>query len=364
MSIAEIADFVVKNNEINFVGFAITPWHLLGVESCISYLRNDVGLCINPGLVIMKHKQTGYALNENDIKDKQFSFVIKHNEIYTARKEILRFFQYIRFFLSRKKTFDNIFIASPAKLHLMFGNEIFRKTNKRIKFIITDEGCAQHMGTLYNGGNVGKKIRIYRLINRFFNYIFLKRNNVLHHTLLLPSKKEKFIVNQQVANSYLRIMKKKYSENIYSFNEKSVLLCTTAWQRNNILDDEDEVCLRKVVNLCKNAGYKIYLKTHPRDRYFEKIALDICDELLETCVPIEVLYCQNKLPKIIISYSSTVLVTAKIFTKIQPICLTSLLNRTKISSFYLNEIDAFKKAFDGFVYFPTNFDDVVANSHI
>ena len=355
LSIAEIADLVVKNNEINFVGFAITPWHLLGVESCINYLKKDKNLQINSGLVIMKHRQTGFALNESDVSQKDFKFVVKHNEKFVIKKEIIRFLQYIVFFFKKKKTSEDIYIACPAKLHLMFGNEIFRKTNKNIRFIITDEGVAQYMNTLFKGKGVEKKIAIYRSINSFFNRIFLKKGEVISHTLLQPTLNDEYVINQQVVDSYKKIIKNKYSEDCYPFDNNAILICTTAWKRDDIVNNEDTILLKKVIKICKQIGYKIYLKTHPRDKYFETIATEICDIQLDATVPVECVYCQSKLPKFIMSFSSTVLVTAKLFTEMQPICLTDLLERNRISMFYITEIDAFKNAFEKFVFFPNNF---------
>ena len=180
----------------------------------------------------------------------------------------------------------------------------------------------------------------------------------MFHCLLQYTADHLWDINKLVAQSYLDIIKQKYDSQNSLFEKNSILICTTAWHREDITANEDYLILKKTVDLFKMKGYKIYLKTHPRDNFFEKKASEICDKQLDASLAIECVYCQEILPKYIISFSSTVLVTAKIFTGIQPICLTDLLDRKAISSFYLNEIDAFKSTFRDFVYFPNNWETI------
>lgn len=59
----------------------------------------------------------------------------------------------------------------------------------------------------------------------------------------------------------------------------------------------------------------------------------------------------------IISFSSTILVTAKILFNIPTFNISELLNQSNISKFYLNEIDSFKKTFKQSTYFVKNLAD-------
>ena len=160
-------------------------------------------------------------------------------------------------------------------------------------------------------------------------------------------------INNDVVESFLSIMDRKVN---ISFPKQSAILCTTAWNRNSINDENDLVLIKKIINILYTSGYNIYLKTHPRDNYFASKINELPHTILLQDFEIEQLFVQNDLPKYIISFSSTVLVNAKIFSKIYPICITDLLNRSCISSFYLQEIDSFKETFGELIFYPSSLE--------
>ena len=56
---------VIRNQpSINFIAFAITPWHALSIDALILKL-NTQGVNIKAAIVIVEHCQSGYVINEH-----------------------------------------------------------------------------------------------------------------------------------------------------------------------------------------------------------------------------------------------------------------------------------------------------------
>ena len=141
--------------------------------------------------------------------------------------------------------------------------------------------------------------------------------------------------------------------------EKSVIICTTAWERTHIIDDEDLRVLRDVCNYLNSMGVRLFLKTHPRDKYFISKSTDLGCEILETKGFVLESIFSFATPMAVISFSSTTLVTANLIWNIPVFCLSKMLDRTKISSYYLNEIDGFYRTFKRNICFVDNLKDIV-----
>ena len=69
---------------------------------------------------------------------------------------------------------------------------------------------------------------------------------------------------------------------------KTIVICTTAWKRNSVLDNEDLRVLKIITDDLFARGYSLALKTHPRDHFFVKTCiakiLAICSKMLNQYV--------------------------------------------------------------------------------
>ena len=143
-----------------------------------------------------------------------------------------------------------------------------------------------------------------------------------------------------------------------SLIEQSIIICTTAWDRKQVYDDEDLRVLKNVCDYLRRKGMNILLKTHPRDTFFAQ-KVDLLDsQLLETDVfPMECI-CEACRPKGIISFSSTILVTAKVFWEIPTYCLADMLDVSKVGEIYKKEVQCFKRTFEKFTQFISSPEEI------
>ena len=349
MKAKEVVNFVKNHPEINVVAFGYTPWHLLGAKAYI------YGLSINTTalFVMFKHPDTGFALSETDVLDDNFKYVIKADDDFyfnDGYKERLKYF--VRDLFSKN---SQIYLVKPATPAFRFGAILYNTCGKPITFVVTDEGAAVYMKT-----NVPKN-NFFSIPLNFLKKLMNVTHNVDFNFLLQKNKDNKLVVNDKIAKNYLQVLHSNYqqTESII-FEKKSVIICTTAWKRDEIVNDNDYCVVKNVINIFLQNGFAIYLKPHPRDVFFKKIILKdhkdvvLCDEHQ----PIEVIFIQKNLPTYIVSFSSTALINAKIFSNITPICLTNLLDRKSISDYYLKEIDCFVKTFGDLIYYPNSIEDI------
>ena len=374
----EISDILLGNKHLNFFATAVTPWNALSIDALLLFLTSQ-GIEINALIVIAEHYQAGYMIDETFFTNScsKFVFLPYDKELNHQR------FPFSPPRITPKKFYSSVFKNTPQQDQDLFYYSTFNHTipealiaynlrplERPICICYTEEGVGAYMGTfdktyptfyhIHSLGELRSFIR-YKIFGRYVFRFFHKTFNSLIFKRTLYGLK----VNKGIVPYYRNVITKQFLklplDNVSTLQEQSIIICTTAWRRNEILDNEDLRVLNEVCTHLAQNGYHLLLKTHPRDTYFatqEKYLR--CELVTNTSLSLEVLCSQQK-PLAIVSFSSTTLITSHIFWDIPVFCITDMLNRSKISSFYLDEIDSFKRTFYRHVIFISSPEDITDN---
>lgn len=361
-SYKDLLNWLERNPNINFVGRAITPWHAIGVDAAIKYLQNQ-GKSMNGLCLVLPHKQTGFSCREdvflNNVSEKM-CLDIQASGLSDFFKKIVYYF--FLFFGNKSSGSDFYIIGSQADaIVASIAYRFFPK--RRFKFILVDEGVAAYMGTLKRKKPKVKSLSSLIDVVKYFHFyymgtVFVAKHHDIKDCRLLKKIGERLAPNDFIIPFYKQAIserKNTFLERTISIDkERTFVICTTAWARDKIEDDEDLRVLKIVCDSLHHRGFDLLLKTHPRDSFFSNHAEEL------HCKPIDLgrgsmeSICAQISFKGVISFSSTVLVTAKLLYGISSYCLSDMLCRDKINSFYLEEIDSFKKTFFSNVSFISN----------
>lgn len=343
---------ILKNNpRINYIARAVTPWQALGVDSAISFLAEQ-GLSPQEGVsIVVPHKKTGFCCNEtifsNESQHKFCVDILNHglNKVY--KNVLLYLFLFGNFFRKKKKDF---YIIGATPDSLLASIVFCLKTNRHIKFLLIDDGAAKYMNTLKAARPREGLINILKYIHfSYFGGSFIEKYHDVFHFQMLLSINGQWTSNASVVSQYKNVLNLKKNKicNI-TFEgppENTFVICTTAWDRSLVADNEDLKVLLRICSFLHEKGYNLILKTHPRDSFFEKYSNELhCANIEFGQIPMETICAQNHF-RGIISFSSTILYTANILFNIPTYCISDMLCRNKIDAFYLNEIDRFKENF-------------------
>ncbi|SHM18157.1 polysialyltransferase family glycosyltransferase [Fibrobacter sp. UWB7] len=352
---------ILQNNpNIGYIARAITPWHAIGVDSAISNLQEKHN-SIQGISLITPHSKTGFCCDET-IFTNNSNYKFRINPYNHGLNKIKLFFLFYIFllsnFLKRKKKDVFIIGSTPDPLLAILAFKYL--PNRHIKFLLIDDGAAKYMGTLHP--EKPSKGIINHL--KYFHFAYMGNVFITNHLdvdsfCFLKKYQDEWIKNDEILPYYRQTLKK-LSKNVKIqsiFPQKTFVICTTAWNREQILNNEDLKQLKMVCSILHNHGFNLLLKPHPRDSFFIQHKDDLYCSLLNADSTAMEVICEKYRFQGIISFSSTILVTAKILFNIPTFNISELLNQSNISKFYLNEIDSFKKTFKQSTYFVKNLAD-------
>lgn len=351
------------DNSYNFVAVAFTPWHAISIDALILYL-SEKGINIHAAVIITAHPLTGYALDESFFTNKCSSYYYdsldhgKHagkiensKELYIKDRIHIIANIYKNIFLPQLKQ-ERLYYVTNNYAYMEIVRKLQEQVHKKVVIAYSEEGVASYMGTLPNPNYIKVNnlwaVKNYIRYQIFGNYVY----RAIHPSISVKIFRQDIFglhINRSVLPYYHRaiaaINKKKNPQIDRLVIKHSIVICTTAWDRKQIEEDEDLHVMELVCNYLHNIGIHILLKTHPRDTYWESKRELLHAQMLNTgAFPMECI-CEESRPMGIISFSSTILITAKVFWEIPTFCLSKLLNRERIGEQYKEEIQHFEKTF-------------------
>lgn len=372
----EEIDIVKENPSINFISEAWTPWHAIGIDALIMKLQ-DSGVVVNAAIIIAPHEYGGYVINESNFKNNcsffyklsqntEVTITNKKDSLFSKIHAIYSFYKFVFCDLHETVKHVRFYYSSPLFTFPSIASGLYN-LGKHVVFIKSEEGVGSYMGTLSEPYTRWSYVHSFSDFRSYFRYTLFGRYivNLTHESYvarLFKNKSKGIIPNIDIYPYFSKVLKLYENEFVGKINKddikRSIFICTTAWERNKIIDNEDLHVLKSVCDFLYSKGHKLYLKTHPRDFFFKLYRKELHAEILDTLgLPIECLLEYSK-PLAIISFSSTVLVNAKMFWNIPVFCLSNLLNRAKIDQTYLKEIDSFKTVFGQFIGYVNEPDKI------
>lgn len=343
----------LKSDEFNFVGFIVTPWHLLGVRALLTRLEEE-GRNIRHLICVMPHAETGYVFDLEKLPED--CFYLKE-----GMTPVLDTHYFKKWFLLVKSQIGNlvnpIYIASSWNYRV--NTTICLSERLKRKFILCkiDEGVATYMYTsnsLYLSiQNRNPHLFVRTILSRILQ-LFLRHR--LNCNLLLK-KNGKIKPNEIIVPYYKKILindKKMGSAD----DNKLIIIATMAFPENDVYNNEIINKLDVLIPRLKEEGYICEIKPHPRENNpieaYSKYNIKIVNN---SCSMEEYLIANQ--PRCIISLSSTALITSKLFYDVKPISFVNILDLNNFSQKYYNEMVTFREVFKNIVNFPNSVKELM-----
>jgi hypothetical protein len=355
LNIEDISDFIKRHN-INFIGSAITLWHLYGVESCILYLQKQ-NKNIRPLILVQPLYASVFFIDQDKYccSYEHVYTLIKKQSIFRSFNVLLKFIFLLRKNARQKKIKDTeLFIVSPWEIDIILAADILKWTNQyKINYLYYDEGVSVYFDekTLYKKRN---------------NYITSIKENIMTRTCkdiyltdaaqcmyLYIKENNKLVLNPQSYPYYKQIVTKNNESLLTHKDWSDYVIIATQCFRDKI--DEDIEIIQKTVTFIKSINLIPIIKPHPREPDFEiKYKQMECD-LLDNNITLEMILAAEKKPKIIISFISTVLITAKLFFNVPVISLVCLVNHELLQGITKIQFERFQVVFSNHIDMPKSF---------
>ena len=363
----------ILNNDIDYIATALTPWHAYGVVAAINKIENEKNSKLKGIVLIIRNFNEGYIINEQYFKSldcKVCYFDYKRSTI-----EQLKFVFYkIRYILTISNNYKkNFYVLSQLTPNINILGYLSRIIiDRNFVTVICDEGIGSYFinnykfkrrNTLYN--SFFAKVYYYVEVNIFLPVLINRLNDkkLIINCCLLKCECGiftdnsigiyfKYAISESISNSKLDFKN-------YDYIHKYVILNTQPFDAEDIFDEQIVFDIyKRIINICNNCGYDVYIKPHPRETDFSKLNF-LGVSIIDTRLTQEELNAilKNK-PKAIISIISTTLLTSSTIFGIDSISLGRFLISNKTVSRYLIEYISFmNKKFDKIISFPSNDSD-------
>lgn len=399
----ELCNFIEKKllmEKIDFIACLTSPFHVLGVDAFLldHSIKENEKL---KGLVfIFPHSKSGFIVNRNNFNcgmyEKSELIFVENKRIYSKRRYIFssigKFLKIIKGYINVKlmnNTNDNnrsVFILSVEKLNfsmlIPFGNKKIAKKYLP-EFVLIEEGMSNYMeknilnaireNQKINSNIINKKKFIFDDLFKFISkYLKLFLSKFIHSEkrCLFKKDKKKIYLNDNIIRSYKMAIN--YKEKINTnkdiiklskfINKKNFVLITTQpfVECNYIKMSDYKIILDNLIKIFDDANLMVIIKPHPREdlKKYQEISKNgknhyVCrkDFLLE-----EILHLR---PQNIYGFTSTSLITSKIFYEIEGVSLSNIIIKYSNNKFLRMVISEFKNKFSDFVYFVDEFSEIL-----
>lgn len=366
----ELVECVANSEECNFVGVAITPWHAHGIDCAIEYYSKLYSL--NGIICINKHRETGYALGKDNFYnlDKGTFRIVKlvNNTVSTKKFQRKKTVYCIQSYF-RKRKGREIITASADHPWISFGTLLSKRLSTiDVKYYVMDEGLATYM--THAKQNV--KRSSYNFLKRFVSKIRTEISEQMKYAhlnvvdgKLLRKQRNELLANEQSIIAYKKIIQKgaeRVSAEEYSQYANAIIISTQLYnETGDIVDGADISLIHEIYTKLVDNGEKVIIKLHPRTMnysvYNQSMDIDVRKDFSQ-----EVIFSKlEQLPKAVISFTSTSLVTAKLFWGMPCFSLVDLVDKSKMSNYARIEFEAFKNEFGNIVDIVTDMDSLLNN---
>ncbi len=398
---------VVMKGDIDFIAFAISHWHAVGVDSAVYDISKRKNKKPRGLIIVSAHPKDGFIIKEKDFICKNFAevefYFLSSNlsGLQNQRFIILRIYKYFRklIYLSRviirakknnkkwnnKKELIIVSIMEPnTSLLEMFQDKCISSKYKPTYFItgegfstyvskrawkITEELVKQDKKLDYFNylKNIEDKIKK-EIINNPLRKVITKYIGI-ENRFLLNRRNDKLIPNLSIVNSYKNIFLKRKTVLLKSDNIKNIIhpaiILTNPFSEYKLATLKYELeILDNVVNILIQKDYDIIIKPHPQESDNKYISIlkkhrSSRVKIAYKDFPAEDLFCMLN-PLCVIGYTSNALITANVIFNLPAFSIYRIfLNGNDLKRKNILEktgMNEFEKLTKGFVYHPDSFN--------
>ena len=338
--ISEIKQIVYSQN-INFVAYAITPWHLVGAKAVYAYLQSK-GIELRPLFIVDAHKDGGYFIKEDD-----------EVTLYYRKKETgFSYWSFIRFLflclLHKQSEVTEMYIVNAwlPDFKRVFQTVLF--LNTKFQIYLYEEGASCYRPEFkrlsYFWGRLNAIQFVNKAVNLWMSKVYQKRG-LVHEFFPFKFDVDKLVIDPNVVDFYKKV---EHIKPIYR-NNKRILIAMQSLQLEEIR------VVQNISKILEKMGYEVFIKEHPRYPLtgygLDKYRVDSNGKGLEAFVP-------EIAPAYIVGFWSTSLLTMNYFYDIKTISLHFLLDWSKMDADELKSCAWFYDTFKDIVAYPKSIDDL------
>ncbi|SDB39038.1 hypothetical protein SAMN02910298_01928 [Pseudobutyrivibrio sp. YE44] len=328
-----VNDFIKEvnsNSNIDFIGYAETPFHLLGVKAFILHLSEQLQRNVNGIIIEGKHSTAGYLLNDDVInfpvcdyiKVFRFSLTELNHRCFKSESAI-------------NESRNPLVIISPVSPWIRLAVEYKKAFHVKVDTACIDDGTGAYLSRhefikITQQGKTALYVELKSII-RDCAKVIVRECNKIGEVEFSIFKKRSFM-NDKVVDYYRRVIEQDVEKNNDLGNKYIIYLGTV-----DEIKDVQTAHNTRVICLLKefyNKGYKVYIKMHPRDT----------DGLGEVDFPVvslpqeksieEIIASVTNKPDVVIGHGSTALLTLAVFWGIETWSLSdSKLNYDSVNGF-------------------------------
>lgn len=342
----EYKNILKKDNGINYIASAITPWHYIGCKAAIECIKEKHNYA-KGHILIYPHGLTGLCIDKEDEIEKNGNVYIVDYDKGNLKSKVKTIFGCVSFFLSKTTKDNPIYIISPMKPNwniLSLAHSIFPKRNL-ICFIISEGIGDSQVNSLFaqklkysrrikeykKKKNIVKimYIRLISIVDIITSLLFLKILKIkgcIIDERLFYMQNNRLEINTNIVKYYKKALGNEKSQLNNETYKNSVLINA---QLEDCIDkygnDVEKNTIKKCIEICKINNVDVVIKQHPRDNNLLRFADLKCRFDVRKNLSQETLIARSKYkPICVIGVSSTSLITLKLFFNIPAISLARM----------------------------------------
>lgn len=283
----------INNEDINFIAYAVTPLHSIGINASIHRLI-DTGINLSGYILMMNHGTTGKAINETDFDIVGTDIkVINYIDSCKDKKQILNAGIMKKFSLAIKRAGNKkIFLLWTSIPFSFFDVLSFSSKKAEICFVQIDDGGSSYANVfkdmlqikLYEGNKdiishvkAFVKTRVAYDITRLVLYELKVRKNYIDNRIFQTENKKDgrhYYPNLNVSKYYYDSFQKKnvnVEKRIIDACSGSILINTQCLVENKITDGIiDMKVYHNLIHIARDIGVRVVIKPHPREMELSK----------------------------------------------------------------------------------------------
>ena len=375
-----IIEYFKANEDANFVAFMRTAWHSYGV--CASLLKLSEsnehlkGLLL-PSVDDFESKKPlvntdCFSMLKNAGVDYEIGYKLPRSFPKSKIKLAAIKLSFAGYYFSHSRGSRKIYVLNPMNTAKYFVSRLKKEIpNAKIISVIVDEGLGSYFRNSYNWA-----VEMYqnsksakRFLESFFNIYVdnkfkkkAKKRKELLDFNLLKGVEDGFAPNGDMPAYYKRVIENVHKTNAdLSQYENSVIISAQLYYENGqIKNDYDLKIYTQIISELNKRGIKAVLKPHPRDNNIERYgSLNCFVDEKNTVSQESIIASLEKKPMAVLSYTSTSLVTTKLFYGVNAISLNGCIEPGFLQASLAKEFGAFNKTFGGIVDIPGGVDGVI-----
>lgn len=364
----DLIDYAVEKDK-DFIALVVSPWHMLGVQAVIEALSEEYKE-LNGTIAICRNGNGNYT-----IKPELYSNMSNVEFVYydSAVQKDFRVWNALDLRVKKQKMQKpEKFFLIPNRIDVFLYAYYTKKAKNQLAVCyILDEGLGTYVGL--NGGDAeGKKRGQSSLKARLFDRIAERYTDKLirnkrwnNFSVLQLNEKNEWINNDRSIKYYGKALSKSTVESseLNQMYSDAIVINTQPFMGVGIPEgDVDINILAALCKLCKEKDIKIVIKPHPGQTDLERYAkleefayFDVRKGLSQE----EILNSLKNKPRAIVAFSSTTLLTTKLFYDIPSYSLAKLLLEENINEFHKERLRVFIDTFENQICFCDSVNTII-----